>query len=82
LADKYLFYSSTDPVVKNSTFEYYPLLKQVFLSRAATDSKVSAMPLYMFDRSSKRYNVTEYQLIVVSNLFTNTLYLFKLFNLF
>ena len=41
MTDKYLFYSSTDPVVKKSTFEYYPLLKQVFLSHAATDSKVS-----------------------------------------
>lgn len=41
LTTEYLFYASEDPVVKKSVFEYYPLLKQVFLSRAATDSKVS-----------------------------------------
>ena len=41
LTSEYLFYASEDPVVKKSAFEYYPLLKQVFLSRAATDSKGS-----------------------------------------
>ena len=41
LTDKYLFYTSEESVVKKSTFEYYPLLKQAYLMRATTDSKVS-----------------------------------------
>lgn len=49
LTSEYVFYASEDPVVKKSAFEYYPLLKQVFLSRAATDSKVSLRHVYVLN---------------------------------
>ena len=49
LTSEYVFYASEDPVVKKSAFEYYPLLKQVFLSRAATDSKVSLRHVHVLN---------------------------------